>query len=436
MTKQIMLILVPHPDDEINLAGGIIYGYKDAYDIYVAYVTDGNYLISSAIRHREAEAALSVLGVKKENIIYLGFNDCSYDAEEHTYHTEGSAVIGSIYELLKRISADVIICSDLDYHPDHIMCSLCFERALGRLLKERPDYSPEVLKTFAYENSYNGPGDFFEGNKPEFRVNDEGLLISNPYYRYTDAVFYGNTRECNSYHLGKNPLWRAVLCHKSQVLAERAKRIINSGYLLWARRTDSLLRNASITVSSGDAGFLNDFMLCDSGNILGGHISPVVFDKGFWAPSPDDAKREITVSLEETADSPVLRIYPAMVTKHQDEGEITIIYGGREKVARLMLPFTEVALDGEVKQFSIIAGNSITGISEIELFKDGQPREPVFAGKADADIPGSAPLFLKIMDNIVIAVHEISQKAKRKVRQKKSKICYNFLKTRAAPYKP
>lgn len=417
-----MLVLAPHPDDEINLAGGIIYGSKVEYDIYVAYVTEGNYLVSSEIRHREAEAALSVLGVKNENIIYLGFNDCSYDAEEHTYHLEGSAVTGSIYELLKRISADVIICSDLDYHPDHIMCSLCFERALGKLLKERPDYSPEVLKTFAYENSYNGPGDFFEGNKPEFRVNSDGLLISNPYYRLTDAVFYGNTRECNSYHLGKNPLWRAVLCHKSQVLAEKAKRIINSGYLLWARRTDTLLRNANITVSSGDAGFLNDFMLCDSGNILGGHISPVVFDKGFWTPSRDDAKREITVSLEETADSPVLRIYPAMVTGHQDEGEITVVYGGREEDTRLALPYTDIALDGEVKQFSIIAGNSITGISEIELFKDGQPQEPVFAGKADAaDIPGRAPLFLKVMDNIVITAHEIAQKANRKIRQKNQK---------------
>ena len=64
-----MLVLAPHPDDEINLAGGIIYGSKVEYDIYVAYVTEGNYLVSSEIRHREAEAALSVLGVKNENII-------------------------------------------------------------------------------------------------------------------------------------------------------------------------------------------------------------------------------------------------------------------------------------------------------------------------------------------------------------------------------
>lgn len=416
-----MLVLAPHQDDEINLAGGIIYGSKVEFDIYVAYVTDGNYLISSAIRHREAEAALYVLGVKKENITYLGFNDCSYDAEEHTYHLEGSAVTGSIYELLKRISPDVIICPDLDYHPDHIMCSLCFERALGKLLKERPDYSPEVLKTFAYENSYNGPEDFFGGNKPEFRVNEDGLLMSNPYYRLKDAVFYGNTRECNSYNLFKNPLWKAVLCHKSQVLAERAKRIINSGYMLWARRTDSLLRSARITVSSGDASVLNDFMLCDSSNILGGHISPVVFDKGFWTPSHDDLKREITVSLEEAADSPVLRIYPAVVTKQQNAGKITVVYGGKEKAADLTLPFTEVVLDGEVKEFAIIAGGNITGISEIELFKDGQQRESAFAGKDASDIPGRAPLFLKVLDNIVIKSHEIAQKVKRKIRPKNQK---------------
>ena len=66
-----LLIIVPHQDDEIIIAGPIMDQLLNRYDIRVLFTTNGDYGISSKnnIRLEESIEALKVLGVKE--ILFL-----------------------------------------------------------------------------------------------------------------------------------------------------------------------------------------------------------------------------------------------------------------------------------------------------------------------------------------------------------------------------
>ena len=71
-----VLVLVPHEDDEINLAGSMIVNFINlGAEVYVCFSTNGDYQISAEVRLKEAANSLVVLGCKKENIFFLGYGD-------------------------------------------------------------------------------------------------------------------------------------------------------------------------------------------------------------------------------------------------------------------------------------------------------------------------------------------------------------------------
>lgn len=73
--KQVMII-VPHEDDEINVAGATIKNYTDAgSNVVVVFTTNGDYNGLGELRIDEAVNAMVELGVKKENVLFLGYGD-------------------------------------------------------------------------------------------------------------------------------------------------------------------------------------------------------------------------------------------------------------------------------------------------------------------------------------------------------------------------
>ena len=77
MEKTDLLVIVPHEDDELAIAGATIYGaIKQNMAVKVVFTTNGDYYAhEGSIRIREAKKALAVLGVAEENIIFLGYGD-------------------------------------------------------------------------------------------------------------------------------------------------------------------------------------------------------------------------------------------------------------------------------------------------------------------------------------------------------------------------
>ena len=74
-TKRI-LIVVPHEDDEINVAGQAILNFtRRDLECHVLFTTNGDMFGLGDKRKTEAEAAAEQLGLPKENIHILDFKD-------------------------------------------------------------------------------------------------------------------------------------------------------------------------------------------------------------------------------------------------------------------------------------------------------------------------------------------------------------------------
>lgn len=65
------MVIVPHEDDEINIAGSTICGAREeGMRVICVFVTNGDYKYIPDVRINEAIHALSVLGVSQEDVIF------------------------------------------------------------------------------------------------------------------------------------------------------------------------------------------------------------------------------------------------------------------------------------------------------------------------------------------------------------------------------
>lgn len=171
-----MLVIAPHPDDEVLLAAGVMArAIREGRQVAVIIVTNGDYSCERDGYLREAEsiAALKTLGVAESDVHFLGYPDGALsklnatphapmehrDAtgqcvartgtyadrgagrlDEHTKRTGApaewtdEALIGDLEALLTRLAPrEVYLPHVRDQHPDHSMTYTFFRRALDRL---------------------------------------------------------------------------------------------------------------------------------------------------------------------------------------------------------------------------------------------------------------------------------------------------------------
>jgi LmbE family N-acetylglucosaminyl deacetylase len=135
------IFFAPHPDDETFACGGTI-ALKVARgeDVLVVVMTDGRNSHTTMgidedptpdeiveMRARECREAMSVLGVKKEGLIFLGFEDL------YLYDDRAEAV-RSVSKILSEYSpAEVFIPARNEFHPDHISTNLIVTRSIESL---------------------------------------------------------------------------------------------------------------------------------------------------------------------------------------------------------------------------------------------------------------------------------------------------------------
>ena len=71
-----VMIIVPHEDDEINMAGATIWGaLQEGLEVRVVFLTNGDYEYPFDVRRNEVYQMAKEIGLAKENIIFLGFGD-------------------------------------------------------------------------------------------------------------------------------------------------------------------------------------------------------------------------------------------------------------------------------------------------------------------------------------------------------------------------
>lgn len=411
--KKKVLILVPHQDDETNICGGILKTLVNSKcDIYTAYSTNGDYSVPVKVRYKEAIKAHKKLGVRNPNIILLGYSDQYSEEDSHLYMVRENkswvsrnnkkltfgtkkcmdfrfnvcnyhnpfnynSFISDIIMLIEHIKPDIIFSIDFDSHPDHRALCLGLDKALGIVLKDDNNYCPIVYKTFAYPTAYFGQNDFNSINIKSTtfrREKNSEFLYQNPYYSFYDRVRFPVHEKSKSKCLLFNNVYKALKCHKSQVIVSKTFSIINGDQIFWQKRTDNLVLNSKIGVSSGEAKYLNDFITFDCDNIMNGQNEYAHYLNFYWKPTINDKEKKIDISFNRKEKIDELCIYqPCGIPDRIKTIGIFFddvfycnvsIQDELKKIVKLKDPI-------EIKKVSIkllkVTGKN-AGISEIEIF--------------------------------------------------------------------
>lgn len=317
--KNVMLF-APHEDDEINIYGGIIEQYvKNGSAVRVVFSTNGDYHGIGKIRIKEAQSVAKKYGIPFENFIFLGYSDslvnndglhiyncqneekiCSRHNISKTYGTKKKPpfnknnftrrnIIDDFKSVILEYKPDTIFCCDYDVHSDHRAISLFFEEAMGEILKETGYYNPVVYKGFAYSTAWNGKEDYYSLNAKSTHLKQESdYMTETGFYAWKDRVRFPVAVESLSRVMQNSSSYAAMAEYSSQTATDHANGILNSDKVFWKRRTDSVLYNAEIFASSGDASHLTEFKIAHSNDINDKDRLPV--DNAWVADTADEHK--------------------------------------------------------------------------------------------------------------------------------------------------
>lgn len=311
-----VMVLVPHQDDEVCLAGGILEQYTKAGSrVWLVYATNGDYHGLAEERSREALAAAEVMGIPPEHVLYLGYGNqwvpqgdakhlyfagdgdsvwTSHFGKTATYGTEAIApwresaytrsnFLRDLTDLILELRPDVIFCNDYDPHHDHMALDLFFEEALGAILKAYPDYRPTVYKGLCYGTGWYAEADFAGAENlracrlPVWEYWDR-LGIA---YSWSARVRLPMGAENLSPILSENSVFRALSCFESQDGVSHAAQVLSGDKVFFRRRTDNLLYCAVFHDGQEQVTVLNDFKLKDSEDFSslvnsGCHVAQVI----------------------------------------------------------------------------------------------------------------------------------------------------------------
>lgn len=370
-----ILVVIPHEDDEINLAGATIYqAKKEGKQVICVFATNGDWLYPVEVRMREALRSLTILGVPAEDVVFLGYPDGGTHAERSIFmhgkgkvlnvngrtHTYGSTVKkdfasteygkaqpytwSSLLDDLKRVILkyypDMIIGTDFDNHPDHRMCSIALDTVMGEILNcKGNDYFPMYLKGFAYSMAFEGVDDFFSSShllssKPNPRaLTYPEFGTDNPAFEWDKRIRFPVHEDCCTLDLDKNVIYKALCSYVSQRIFVRAGRIINGDQVFWEKRTDNLAYQGQITVSSGKADYLHDFQTMYASDIS---VPKPKFDHYCWVPDKDDHEKWCRCTFEHSRHIEKISLWGNIEEDNQVlEGELLFSNGYRCKVPTL-----------------------------------------------------------------------------------------------------
>lgn len=317
-----VMFIVPHQDDEMNMAGSALIGaIAEGLDVILVYTTNGDFEYSFDIRQKEVYNMAEIIGLNCKNIIFLGFADnisnelfsnpeqivVSHKGNNATYGNEitqdffsSSTGQGKPYTLKNYMLAieevictylpDSIVAIDYDKHVDHRLCCIYVEKVIAKLLKNNL-WNGSVFKSFAYSTGYEGVRDYFKTHLLSTKVKYD-IQIDNPSLSWEHRVRLPVIDRCRDSIIINNPIYCAMAAHISQKAYSRGELLINGDQVFWEKRTDNKALQAIFDVSSGEAKYLNDFLKFNPSKLE----SYVEFcNNDMWRPERDDKKPSINI---------------------------------------------------------------------------------------------------------------------------------------------
>jgi LmbE family N-acetylglucosaminyl deacetylase len=340
-----LMVVVPHEDDEINLAGALIYGArKEGVSVKCVFMTNGDAEYPAKVRLQEAIRALAILGVQENDIIFLGYPDSGRygersvllhttdeivkaGAQKETYGISGhpdfamqekgashecswNHLLNDMEEVIAKYHPSTIAACDFDYHPDHRMCYLAFTEVMNRLLHKETHYRPLILMGYCYTTGFDSVSDFY-GRHLLSTVVNKGTLrnkyfeTENPTYDWGKRIRLPVMKECRTW-LAENVLFKALCAHLSQKALRRAVKLVNGDEVFWLRRTDNLAYEGMMTASSGNPNYLDDFHMINTKDIIS---EEPAFQDYLWIPDCNDKGKWCQCTFSEPQHVEALALY-------------------------------------------------------------------------------------------------------------------------------
>ncbi len=194
-----ILIVSPHPDDDVIAAAGVIYrAVQRGETVKVVYVTNGDALPGGVARGLERQTegvnAEAILGVPEDHLMFLGYptwymdnicDDADPDhvfvspdtglsatygsrglghADYHTYVTGSPAsytrnnVLFDLEDIItKFLPQHIYVTSEFDVHPDHTASYKLLKLALAAIHLTHPSYTPVVHSVIIHWDDWEWP---------------------------------------------------------------------------------------------------------------------------------------------------------------------------------------------------------------------------------------------------------------------------------------
>lgn len=421
-----VMVVVPHEDDEINIAGSTIKNYiNQGSEVKVVFTTNGDYLGLGELRINEAISAMNKLGVKTEDIIFLGYGDQWNYKDGHIYYGEDDKVLtshigktatygndtvsdfrtqidgkSSLYtrenfkkdlkDVILKHLPDVIFSVDFDSHIDHRATSLFFDEVMKEILQEYTEYNPNIYKGFAYNTAWNAKKDFYSINMKSTLIPDKNNIqnsnyeLDMPNYNWDNRVRFLIPKEVLTYTKLSNPIYKALSEHNSQNAKNFAEQIINSDQVFFERNSNSITYNSKVEVSSGNGNYINDFKLVDSSYISSS--KNVIFDKSAWIPNKDDSKKSVKIIFDTKKDIESISLYDNFsLSDNIIKGKLIFSDGSEIDVENLNKNGSETVVGFEKKydisfvEFKVIEYEGENpGLCELEVYEEKKDLSPKF----------------------------------------------------------
>lgn len=415
-----VMVIVPHEDDEAIFLSGVFEEFRNyGSQVRVVFMTNGDGYGDPKVRMREAISYCASVGISEENVIFLGYGDGeSKNGGIHIYNAPSGMVLTSQYgvqqtyglkehpaynqknpytvenymsdlqSVILEFKPEWIFCIDYDWHIDHKALSLAFEKGMGKILTQNPDYRPAVFKGYAYETSWYAEPDFYRSNILSTQNIFEKPNKQSPVsYRWEERIRFPVDAAVLSRSLITSEIYRSLEIYHSQDAWLQARGVVNADRVFWQRRTDSMCLLSKIQTSSGESRYLNDFMAADNDRL---NKNPRPYD-GVWIPDQEDMEKTVTVNLPEASDvhSVVLYDHPSAEDNvcdaviEFDDGTVVETGSLHPEGAATQIPVNKAGVQSfRITLVSVEGENA--GLGEIEAYETPNPDKPVLVKLMDS----------------------------------------------------
>jgi LmbE family N-acetylglucosaminyl deacetylase len=308
-----VLVFAVHPDDETLGAGGLIQkALKSGSDVRVIIVTDGDnnpwpqrYIERrwkilpmdrerwGKRRHEEAVAALSLLGVTSDQIVFWGLPDQGLTALLTQHHAETVARISN--EIALWQPSCIVAPALQDKHPDHNAFGLMVELALQQLGQENP--APQVLYYLIHGQALYASALNVELDDAEQQLKRKATLCHSTQMALGRQRFLKYAKPRESYHLSPS-LDSYQLQHPVRVVSVAPPLLtLHIQTSAWIRR----FGKPSLTIMSGTAAYRVDLDVRGQVNITE-CVSNAIMAQAFLVEGDDTLELSMPLSLFKQTD--------------------------------------------------------------------------------------------------------------------------------------